>query len=114
MISRFFQPSRVGTLLLVGILVVQLGVLWRTQTMYALRTDGCRAYTTHRIGLPVVAEINLREQADGSTTRMMRFFRLNAVLMLVGMYCVAMPLAALLRERPRIGVARGFAVETRG
>ena len=114
MISRFFQPSRVGTLLLVGILVVQLGVVWRTQTMYALGVDRCRAYTTHRVGLPVVAEIHIDDQRDGSKVRTMRFFRLNAVLMLVGMYCVAMPLAALLRERPRIGVARGFAVETRG
>jgi hypothetical protein len=108
MVARFFQPSRLGVVLLLGILLIQVTALWRKQTLMAMRTDGCRAYVTHRIGRPLVAEIHIDDQADGSKVRSTRFFPRNAIVILVGGYAGTMPLGMWLTQRRT--VRRGFPV----
>jgi hypothetical protein len=108
--TRFLQPSRLGVALLLGILVVQGTAFWRTETMYAYGPANCREFTSHRIGMPLVAHLEVTEQNDGSKVRKSRIFPLNAVIVLAGAYLLAMPAAAWLSGRGAPG--RGFEVNS--
>jgi hypothetical protein len=110
-LARFLQPSRLGTLLLLGILVVQFGVLHRQRELVACGDYGSRSTKWRRVGLPTIAEIETRRATNKPTTRAMRVNWPVAALMLAGAYGVAMPVGAWLsNRRSSAAVGHGFQV----
>jgi len=110
MLARYLLPSRFGTLLLLGILVLQFGVLHRKRELVGCGINFSSSTKSRRIGLPAFAEFTTRRATNQPTTHSTRINWPVAALVVAGAYAIAMPVGAWL-SKPRASAAgHGFTV----
>ena len=99
MVREFFKPSTLGIVMALWLLTVQAGVLTRTRALaFSGPTVGGTTYW-HRYGVPTAVEIEIRTRSDRPTVRITRVFWPQLLVVIVGAYCVGMPMGRLLRGR---------------